>query len=219
MTTDPRERQLELVEKPVQALAFAVHTLDAPEVARTVAWIKDHNLVDAALVLLAGLVDVERSPRQLLEWKDEQFLAQQREEVGRRRKLKPCGTPAAYVRHKSRGEEPCDLCVIAQRTESRERYRELLRTGQRKGRELKPCGTHAAFVRHKKRGEPVDDACAIAESEYQHARHLERSGQQETVRRPRLKLLTGYTLDPSGTSEPADRKDDPMHDRTAGAQP
>lgn len=36
-----------------------------------------------------------------------------------RRHLKPCGTPAAYRRHKDHGEEPCDVCIEGMREEWR----------------------------------------------------------------------------------------------------
>ena len=38
------------------------------------------------------------------------------------RKPKPHGTHAAYVRHKARGEQPCDLCRAAETQYQRERY-------------------------------------------------------------------------------------------------
>lgn len=37
------------------------------------------------------------------------------------RKLQPCGTEAAYRRHRIRGEEPCKPCVLAFRKKGRER--------------------------------------------------------------------------------------------------
>jgi hypothetical protein len=37
--------------------------------------------------------------------------------------LQPCGTPAAYVRHKEHGEEPCDACRKAYNASRREWYR------------------------------------------------------------------------------------------------
>ena len=37
--------------------------------------------------------------------------------------LKPCGTAAAYKRHKRRGETPCAACVAAKREEDRESRR------------------------------------------------------------------------------------------------
>ncbi|VEI13227.1 hypothetical protein [Trueperella bialowiezensis] len=42
--------------------------------------------------------------------------------------VKPCGTPAAYQRHRRAGEEPCDACRAAQRENSR-RYRQRKRDG------------------------------------------------------------------------------------------
>jgi hypothetical protein len=38
------------------------------------------------------------------------------------RQLKPCGTRAAYARHRSRGEQPCDACRAANASADR-RYR------------------------------------------------------------------------------------------------
>jgi hypothetical protein len=38
------------------------------------------------------------------------------------RQLKPCGTRAAYLRHRSRGEQPCDACRAANTSADR-RYR------------------------------------------------------------------------------------------------
>ena len=36
-------------------------------------------------------------------------------------RLAPCGTRAAYIRHRKRGEEPCDPCKDANNADSRER--------------------------------------------------------------------------------------------------
>lgn len=36
--------------------------------------------------------------------------------------LAPCGTPSAYKRHKSRGEQPCGPCIKALRANSKARY-------------------------------------------------------------------------------------------------
>jgi hypothetical protein len=39
------------------------------------------------------------------------------------RELKPCGTHAAFKRHKGRGEDPCGECRDAERTYQRNRFR------------------------------------------------------------------------------------------------
>lgn len=74
-------------------------------------------------VVLAGMVDVDRTPQELLGWItfDEferplpanavmvlparRYLPEAPE-----RPLVPCGTPRAYSRHRERGEEPCGPC-------------------------------------------------------------------------------------------------------------
>ena len=52
--------------------------------------------------------------------------AQERARLGKpqagRPPLRPCGTHAAYLRHKARGEYPCQPCVDAEREHQRERY-------------------------------------------------------------------------------------------------
>lgn len=39
-----------------------------------------------------------------------------------RRATEPCGTPAAYRRHKRRGEDPCDPCKAAWSAKQHEYY-------------------------------------------------------------------------------------------------
>lgn len=53
------------------------------------------------------------------------------------RALQPCGTRAAYVRHRARGEQPCQACVDAWRAYARDaarRYREADPDAFRAGR-------------------------------------------------------------------------------------
>ncbi len=42
--------------------------------------------------------------------------------MGRRRPLKPCGTMAAYKRHRKADEAPCPACAEACRVDYRRRY-------------------------------------------------------------------------------------------------
>lgn len=77
------------------------------------------------------------------------------------RVLRPCGTHAAYVRHKARGEAVCDACLDAERTYQADRSR-ARRARKAPPRELQPCGTVAAHRRHVRRGEQPCDACAAA---------------------------------------------------------
>lgn len=46
----------------------------------------------------------------------------QRTRPGATRQLAPCGTHAAFVRHKAHGEEPDHECVIAERAYQRDRH-------------------------------------------------------------------------------------------------
>lgn len=61
----------------------------------------------------------------------------------------PCGTSAAYHRHRRNGETPCDPCRKAHR-EKRARERDNV---------MQPCGTRAAARRHNRRGEPLCEKC------------------------------------------------------------
>lgn len=60
--------------------------------------------------------------------------------------LQPCGTRAAYRRHKNR-DETCETCKPAPTP-------------------LMPCGTPAAWRRHRKQGETACEPCATAYREY-----------------------------------------------------
>lgn len=73
--------------------------------------------------------------------------------------LQPCGTMAAYQRHKRDGEEPCQPCREAKRIASKEYQRKARALNQVKPRELKPHGTLAAANRHTKKHEPLCDPC------------------------------------------------------------
>ena len=86
-----------------------------------------------------------------------------------KRELKPCGTPAAFRRHKRHGEEPCDACWEAER---------LHRRGGRPKPTMQPCGTPAAYARHQKAREPADAACLAA-----HAARVRKSAAKARARR------------------------------------
>lgn len=91
-----------------------------------------------------------------------QVEAQAKARVRKPRKLKPCGTEAAYARHLKRGEPIDDLC-----REGSSKERSLRRNkGKPEGWDAeKPCGTLAARSRHKRLGEPVDEACRLVYNE------------------------------------------------------
>lgn len=113
-------------------LVDAVHRMDRREVARLI----DLADLPALAVVLAGMVDEDRTVRDLLGWVDAP-LRPQRQPAARPGspaqpaeapavpprdvQLVPCGTHAAFARHKKRGEAPCLACVVGERTYQRER--------------------------------------------------------------------------------------------------
>ena len=73
--------------------------------------------------------------------------------------LKPCGTEAAYYRHRYNNEQPCQACVEGRKQAVRDR------NGMRPFRPAR-CGTLSGRQRHLSRGEPVCRACNDAQAEY-----------------------------------------------------
>lgn len=69
--------------------------------------------------------------------------------------LQPCGTVAAYARHRRAGEEACEACRKARAAYTRSRY-------VPSDRQLSPCGTTGAYQRHLRRGEETCQACRDA---------------------------------------------------------
>lgn len=69
------------------------------------------------------------------------------------RQLQPCGTSAAYRRHKRAGETPCEPCTVARREYNRRHEAARQARTPRKPRRLAPCGTANARERHRRRGE------------------------------------------------------------------
>jgi hypothetical protein len=71
-------------------------------------------------VALAAMIDPDARPSELLRWNDTDPTADLHVITATpttpRRHLRPHGTHAAYVRHKSHGERPCEKCVEAERT-------------------------------------------------------------------------------------------------------
>ncbi|MEV0996918.1 hypothetical protein [Nonomuraea sp. NPDC050202] len=65
-------------------------------------------------IVMAAMIPVELPPAVLLAWHTGTPT--------NRQGLQPCGTHAAYNRHKDRGEEPCDACVIGEQIYHRQRY-------------------------------------------------------------------------------------------------
>lgn len=75
------------------------------------------------------------------------------------RRLRPCGTVAAYSRHLRRGEEPCQPCRTANTAYQRE-----YKANPKPPRPLMPCGTAAAYARHIRNDEEPCAPCREAHS-------------------------------------------------------
>jgi hypothetical protein len=67
--------------------------------------------------------------------------------------LQPCGTPAAYRRHKRKREMPCSDCLAAWVTYNK-RYQPKPK--------LRPHGTEAGWQRHRRRKEKPCESCRKA---------------------------------------------------------
>lgn len=78
----------------------------------------------ALCLVLAAMVDDDRSVKGLLRDIPSLLRWLGHPRATRARSLRPCGTHAAFVRHKNRGEEPDPECVEAERAYQRARSRE-----------------------------------------------------------------------------------------------
>ncbi len=89
-------RRVEMALPTILELIGAVRDGDARAVARAV------DLLDlpAAVVLLAAMVDDTRTPTDLLAWTEKPLV--------------PCGSHAAFNRHRSHRETPCEPCAAAE---------------------------------------------------------------------------------------------------------
>lgn len=85
--------------------------------------------------------------------------------------VKPCGTRAAYKRHRRNGEEPCEACKKANTAENRDAQ-------QRYNEKRRPCGTSAAYRRHLRAGE---EPCALCREA------VRKSVQQSRSKKPHRK--------------------------------
>ena len=85
------------------------------------------------------------------------------------RELKPCGTVAAYERHRRVGEPACEACKEAKRAAQRER------TG---GKPRRPayCGTRSGYVRHQRHRETPCAECKGAHAKYEVERRARKRG-------------------------------------------
>lgn len=76
-------------------------------------------------------------------------------------RLRPCGTEAAYTRHKRKGEVPCDLCKQEMARVAKARM-QAYRKGQRIIHEATAIAKEALVFRHQAEYKQLYDA-ALAE--------------------------------------------------------
>lgn len=95
-------------------LVDAVHRWDRRDVMAAL----DRADLEALAVVLAAMVDQDRTLTQMLGWTDAHMpTVRARSE----RPLVPCGTPSAAKRHKTWGEPVCPPCLRALREYDRDR--------------------------------------------------------------------------------------------------
>ena len=102
-----------------QQLAYIVRTYGRDSVASMLDGL-DRNSLMAMSVVLAAALDIDRPLSEMIAWIDEPV---ERRTVIRRGPLAPCGTHAAFTRHKARGEAVDALCLGAEREYQRDRKR------------------------------------------------------------------------------------------------
>lgn len=91
------------------------------------------------------------------------------------RKLKPCGTNAAYKRHRQKGER-CVKCWKA--------HADAVRKFKKKKpgpKGLRPCGTEAAYRRHYRNKETPDQMCLDAHKLYKQEKKRKKDEQRKML--------------------------------------
>lgn len=142
-----------------------------------------------------GAYDPERKLRVLAYAEDDRHL--DRPAVGknmgndtrRPKPLAPCGTTAAWRRHRRRGEAPCDACRAANSARTKARRSDVPKPAP-KARSVAPHGTQAAYVRHWRRGETPCGPCATAHLAHERKRSAERVAVRAEVRASWLAQVT-----------------------------
>lgn len=96
---------------------------------------------------------------------------------------KPCGTRAAYVRHRRNGETPCDECRAANRQLSA-----ADRRAQGIPERPEPvCGSYAGWFRHRRNNEPPCDPCENAARTYWRRSWRRRNGRPRPTGEGRIR--------------------------------
>lgn len=116
-----------------QMLIGAVHEQGPDDVAAILQPLSRPQLLEL-VVALAAMVPVDYTPTELLAWNDARYQVRRTEVADHQpplfpvvlvngRPLRPHGTHAAFVRHRSHREEPCAACWHGEREYQRGRKR------------------------------------------------------------------------------------------------
>jgi hypothetical protein len=160
----PAERQGRNTLRSAMVFAQTAHDGDVAELRdelRKMAANDPDRLADLTLVL-AGLVDIDRTASDLLAWMCPPGQMP-RPRLAERR----CGTLLGYIHHLKAGEDPCPPCRAEFLGVSRGRScRCQPGTTQRRWKNVIQCPSPAAYDRHKRRGEEPCAGCKKAKRLY-----------------------------------------------------
>lgn len=106
MIEHPNDERAEYLLSQALLLADDIRT-DLAAAHRTVRYM-DRVDLEALVCVLAACVPVDQPVSTLAWWRLHPVPA-----TAELERLKPCGTRAAYNRHRDHGEEPCDRCTAA----------------------------------------------------------------------------------------------------------
>jgi hypothetical protein len=132
------------------------------------------------VVVLAGLVDVDKTPSQLLAWMCPPNQ-QPRPRVG----AELCGTIDGHIRHVEADEDPCRPCQAAY-----DRQTAPLRVRDAEAK----CPSPGGYQRHKRQGEQICDGCRDAMRAYwkQEYDTKKRRPEAPTREKPKCPSRQGY---------------------------
>lgn len=138
-----RGRLAERLVPVAMELAGVVRDQDAAGIGEFLARLGEDER-EALLVVLAAMVPVDQTPQELLAWVGWDWNGRplppgaqmvlwsprsQNPRYAAARPVQPCGTIAAYQRHRNYGEEPCEDCKRAKGDYTAQRRAALRQTG------------------------------------------------------------------------------------------
>lgn len=104
------------------AVICAVHDLDSDAIQEMLSKM-DREALTSLVVVLAAAFDPDWPWLPSLDWINDEAPTAHLTTLRATQGLRPCGTHAAFIRHRNYDEEPCDDCRMAERTYQRLRKR------------------------------------------------------------------------------------------------